>query len=77
MEAEEGESLTEVIAFAKTEKNERFHGVFTEEDRKAGCVRIDGLPAGTYTVKGYASNDFGMYSSPAVTVEIPAAPQQA
>ena len=72
MEAEEGESLTEVIAFAQTEKNERFHGVFTDEDRKAGCVRLSALPAGTYTVKGYARNAFGMYSSPAVTVEIPA-----
>ena len=42
----------------------------TEEERKAGCVRISGLPAGTYAVKGYARNAFGMYSSPSVTVEI-------
>ena len=72
-DAEEGESLTEIIVTAQTEKAERYHGIFTDEDRKKGCVSVSGLPAGTYSVKGYATNAYGMYSSPNVTVEVPAA----
>ena len=72
-EAEEGESLTEIMVTAENDPGKRFHGVFTEEDRRAGRVAVTGIPAGTYLVKGYASNPYGMYSSPAVKVEVPAA----